>query len=240
MPEADDAERIFVFGCSRSGTTLLLNLFRAFRSTQVVDREHRLEEFSRYQHARCHVVMKRTPICALDLGIELERRPEVWLVDIVRDPRDVVTSRYGGSRGFHTDFRRWERDVVAAESAQRTHTRLLRERFEDLVLHPQLVQERLAARIGLRAERSFAETAASLDQEREIGPKERGALNGPRPLDPRTIGRWRSSADSLNRVREQVVRFPSMTSWLVRYGFEVDDGWLDSLGPGFGGERDAP
>ena len=35
-------KKIFIFGCARSGTTLLLNLFRCFKKTKVVDREHQL------------------------------------------------------------------------------------------------------------------------------------------------------------------------------------------------------
>ena len=223
-------EHMFVYGCSRSGTTLLLNLFRAFADTTVVSREHRLAELLRYRRIGGNVVVKRTPICALDLSVELARQPHVWVIDIVRDPRDVVTSRYGGAAAFHTDFRRWERDVQAAENAERTHRRFLRVRFADLLTKPDSVQRQIADRIGLCTERTFAETAASLAGDADVGPKDRNALNGARPLDAGTLGRWRGSAESVSRVREQVTRYPDMAMWLLRYRFEPDNSWLSLLG----------
>ena len=220
--------RVFVFGCSRSGTTLLLNLLRAFRHTFVLDREHRLEEFERHRDDERHVVIKRSPLCAVDLEVQLPRWPDVWLLHIMRDPRDVVTSHYGGARRFHTEFSRWERDVEAGLHAEATHTRSLRVMFQDLVLRPRKVEQEIGSLTSMSIGMSFADVAPRLD-DGQIGPKERLALNGVRELDVGSVARWRRSPENVDRVRQQVIRFPALPEALIRHGFEADDSWLDSI-----------
>lgn len=85
-------EKIFIFGCARSGTTLLQNLFRSFEDTIVIDRENPISRFEDFEGESKNIVLKRTSDCALTLIENLREVPDIQVVDIYRDPRDVVTS----------------------------------------------------------------------------------------------------------------------------------------------------
>ncbi|UJP40679.1 sulfotransferase family protein [Cellulomonas palmilytica] len=220
--------RIFITGCSRSGTTLLSNMFRGFAGVRVVAGMHRMTDFPRSNAEGTAVVLRRTPACALDLADQVREHPGVWLVDIMRDPRDVVTSRYGGSSAFHTSFRRWERDVAAFERAAERHPRTLRIRFEELIRQPGRVQDRIAATLDLAPTSDFADFPA-LVADVAMSPKELVSLNSVRTLDPRVIGRWRRAADAAARVRQELVRFPALPGHLIRHGYEADRSWIDDL-----------
>ena len=62
--------RVFVFGCARSGTTLLLHLFHTFTDTIVLDGEHCMSDLLAHPGTR-PVIAKRTPHCAEHLLTDL-------------------------------------------------------------------------------------------------------------------------------------------------------------------------
>lgn len=204
----------------------MLNLFRCFPDTIVKDREHPLSALAAAEEPAT-VVVKRTPACALTLSSDLGRYSYVWLVDLVRDPRDVVTSVHPGIDGYYTDFGRWERDVLAAEQAERAHSRTIRLRYEDLVGASADVESFLRRRLTLGGGRSFADFE-EMTRAAGIAPLSEQALGGIRPLDSRGVGRWRRP-EHLHRILEQTSRYPQLLDYLVAYGYEPGHGWLEEL-----------
>ncbi len=218
-------QKVFIFGCARSGTTLLLNLCRCFADTIVVDREHCIDEFEFYDTGRAHVVLKRTPKCAVTLPQSVAQHPDVWIVDICRDPRDVITSVHPGIEGYYTDFGRWMRDIQAVETILDRHIRI---RYENLVGQPSWVQRHLETTIGIMSARSFEEFVV-VASGAHLSSRSVDALGGIRPLDTRGVGRWRSSRGHIERVMKQVAEWPEMPQYLVKYGYEPDERWIQQV-----------
>jgi FMN phosphatase YigB (HAD superfamily) len=153
--------RIFVTGSARSGTTLLTLLLGSYSGVRVLPGERCLGEFA-IDRSAGWLAAKRTPYCAAHVLADLPLLPHVYVVDIVRDPRDVVTSVLRPFPGYYCDFPRWQRDVTAAEAIAAVHPRFSQVRYEDLVSAADEVQAQLAAEFGLTPRCSFPEHLATL------------------------------------------------------------------------------
>jgi len=216
--------RLFIFGCARSGTTLLLHLFRTFDGTTVWDEDHCLSTLIEHP-SQGWVVAKRTPRCADHLIADVPRFRPVWIVNILRDPRDVVTSRLQlrphAPQGYYCDFSRWQRDVEVGQAIQGLHLRLLQLRYERLVAEPDAVQQDLAAILDLSASARFSDFPRTLPG--DLSPFTLNWLGRPRPLDARGVGRWRGQAEDRHRVAGQLATYPQMESLLRHHGYAATD-----------------
>jgi Sulfotransferase family len=224
---APGMRKIFIFGSGRSGTTLLLRLFAYFADTKIIPGEHTAAILDALYDGRRHLVAKRTPLCGADLAFQLRRLPDVRLVDIVRDPREVITSRFRGRSAYHVDFSRWERDIAAAEEATDAGVTVVRLRFEDLVSKADGVQRSLAAALGLTVQRPFSdypEGIAELPTAKEVD-----ALGAIRPFDAAVCARWRSDERLAVRVASQVREHPRLARWVRALGYESNDEWIHEL-----------
>lgn len=147
---------IFIIGCGRSGTTLLVSILSADPALYCVPEEtesfkgaeqdgplrlflRKLKMASflvraplRISGHRCWV--EKTPIHVRTVQqIRKAYRGHVRFIHIIRDGRDVVTSRHPTrSRGFHIHKERWVRDVSAGLS-HRNDPDVVTIRYEDLV-----------------------------------------------------------------------------------------------------------
>jgi len=126
QPSDLEGPRIFVFGCARSGTTLTTNMFRTFDGVTVWDGEHCLNTLAAAP-GNGWIVAKRTWRCGLHLGDDMPFLRKLWIVDIIRDPRDVITSAspLRQRTGYHCGFERWQRDVEAVNSLIGRHLRII-------------------------------------------------------------------------------------------------------------------
>jgi hypothetical protein len=203
--------RIFVFGCARSGTTLLLNLLRTFDGVSVLDGEHCVRELVADPSAGW-VAAKRRAHCADHLPADLPDLRPVWIIDILRDPRDVVTSRLATFPGFYCDYPRWERDVRLAAALRGQHLRMLHLRYEHLVTAGDQVQQDLGEVLGLEACVPFSSHLSVMPT--QVSRITRITLGGVRPLSSERVGRWRCDPAALDRVAEQLRMHPGMESSL--------------------------
>jgi hypothetical protein len=153
--------RILVFGCARSGTTLLLNLLRTYEQVVVREAEQCVTNLLEDPHPGW-VASKRTAHCAEHLCADLPfLRQGVWILDIIRDPRDVITSVLEPFPGYYCGFERWDRDLRVSEVLAGRHLRYLRIRYEELVARPDDVQQNLADILALTPTVPFGTSSRS-------------------------------------------------------------------------------
>jgi hypothetical protein len=151
---------VFIAGCARSGTTLLLDLMPSFKDTHALaGQEHHFGYFTNVQTTAANVVIKREANTHRKLA---SLPPEIELIYLVRHPFDTLTSHhpnYLSHRRFHVSERRW-RDEYAGLKRLRTQqpTRVIHYvRYCDLVTSPDVVQSRLATSLDLEIDRPFSE-----------------------------------------------------------------------------------
>ena len=170
-------------------------------------------------------------------------RKQLDLIVTLRDPRDILTSRhravpgeyfYGADRCYHIYPDR--APTLTAPGFLQVHKAILETarsglfpqgifylKYEDLVAHPEAVQDLLARDFGLRFEggfRAFTEQGVTAELDR--------ALNGLRPLEAGRIAKWRAP-EHRARIVEQFTRFPVLHDILISLGYERDRSWFDAI-----------
>lgn len=213
--------RIHIIGCSRSGTTVLHLAMVHFLNTTISEVETGIEypHFS----ARLGIALKhglrpgqKFYVTKRNYGwfepsvveslIRVVQQENVGLIHIVRDPRDVMLSRIVGSARDQSGLpyvspQHWYDSIRAADrafDALKNHRSKLTVRYEDLVLDPARIERQISGTLGVvpnpqafpldRVKDNFELLRPSFD------PESLRNAGGLRNLEPKSIGKWRSSA----------------------------------------------
>lgn len=220
-----NVQRMHIVGCSRSGTTMLHYLMSAFEDSLLIDEEtalwntpdigfvlRLLRERVKGQRETLLVSKRNSSWHRPENIAGLARYVEeghVFLVYLVRDPRDVLTSRHDlDDRKHYVDFGFWRRSIEAGLELQerlRAYPNVLVIRYEDVVCNAAAVEDLLHTRFGLR-KRAGVTSIANLKDNLEnlglAGGQMIAYMHDLRNLDPASIGRWKSDEDKRERVAE--------------------------------------
>ncbi len=233
-------DRIHIIGCSRSGTTMLHLAFACFADVILSEFEsdvlypylrERLELAMRFgwRRQQKYYVTKRNArwyeLDQIDQLINQTRLESIGLVHLVRDPRDVMLSTYPGSTRdgaglAYVSAEQWYTSILAADRVfgeLASHPRKLVLRYEDVVLDPQGVEEKIAKALGMRRDTKALPINRIKDNFEQLrisfDPITLRNLNGLRNMDPNSIGRWRRdgsvpvAADMKPRIRDRFDAF---------------------------------
>jgi hypothetical protein len=144
---AENQNIIFITGCARSGTTLLLNCMATLQDVKYLvgkTAERPLSSaVTEDTEGRRNVVLKRTSKCHKFFTLIPD---VVKVLHIVRHPFDTITSRHPREDRYYLDPQRWidEFDAYCLLSERHPPERLLVVRYEDLLGAPDAVQERIS------------------------------------------------------------------------------------------------
>jgi hypothetical protein len=143
---------------------------------------------------------------------------------MVRDPRDIVVSKHQNdpSNRYYAPLEKWKRRRRAARKVL-MHPRVVTVRYEDLVTHPEKVQQEIEERMPfLKRKADFVDFHKTANSS-ELATK---ALGGVRPISTSAIGNWRRHKP---RLVGQLAKFGPIDKDLVFYGYEQDDSWHREL-----------
>jgi len=146
------ANKIFIAGCARSGTTLTQRIMKSFEDTFVWPPEARHTQFYLLDRPENNLVIKRDSRAFAHLA---KLPADIGLVYCVRHPLDVLTSVHPQTmkeRRFHTTVDRWvlEYDALLSLRKAQPVRDILYVRYEDTIADPDAMQQRIADRFGLR------------------------------------------------------------------------------------------
>lgn len=157
------------------------------------------------------------------VGPRLQVDPYFFVIYMVRDPRDIITSVHPADPDrYWTGLRYWK--AFRPLSQQLDHLpRFITVRYEDFVSDPDATQKRLSRLLPFLTPQvlfsQYHEVANPDDASNE-------ALDGLRPITPKSVGRWKNH---LPRVAAQIHLHGPITPDLIDYGYESDASWLDCL-----------
>jgi hypothetical protein len=150
---------IFIAGCARSGTTLLLNLMSCFENSFVVPKETHFDFFLGVDLPDGPIVAKRNKTTHETLPT---LPAEIQLVYMVRHPLDTLTSYHPKfpAKKYYVSEQRWRQEYYALRSLRidQPNRTIVYVRYCDLVTTPDAVQRFLAESLGLKISRLFSQS----------------------------------------------------------------------------------
>lgn len=226
---------LIIGGCPRSGTTLLSTLLSAHSKIFLINPN---EGQDLETLALCCDLTKDDSSLA-DIKHWLEATPNgvtTWceksvcniyhanttlayfgdrgrFLNVMRDGRDVVTSRHPNSpQNYFVDPRDWVSSALAGTKMER-HPRVLTIRYEDLVRETEAVLRKICGFIDEPFESNMLNYPKSAKVNRS------GAWFGGKaiPIHENSIGRWRQT-ENLQRIAE-LLTIPRANKLLRRYGY---------------------
>jgi len=215
-------KRIHIAGCgARSGTTLMAEaMIACFEIDAYTEHEDRIYAWPKHD---ADIFLTKKPRDVLVAGPLLRLMPNLHVIFMLRDPRDVVTSRHGSDPGrYWISLAYWKAYMQRARALE-SHPRFITVRYEDLVTRPDEVQAHLMQ------EMPFLRKRAPFSRYHEVAkPSTRSldALRGVRPVSAASVGNWRRH---LPRLAGQLQRHGSIAQELIDYGYEPDDSWLNEV-----------
>jgi hypothetical protein len=158
------SKKIFITGCAKSGTTLLLRMCYAFENTEILYKatpnghELSFQEFVDHSSDNKFVIGKRHPPAILSNKLDEEiytqydiiKSKNIGIINVVRDGRDVVLSD-----GNYVKPDRWidtikQRDLFGDVVD-------IEVKYEELVRNPDKIQGELEGKYGLVGKNQFSE-----------------------------------------------------------------------------------
>jgi len=151
------------------------------------------------------------------------RSSDVRFLVVVRDPRGVLTSK-DSSGQYCID---WDKSALpnilglkqfyemAVSDAVLSNELVYRTSFEDIVCHSQPMRERISTFLGIRLYGIFEEFHLRKDHQHL------------KPLDFSRVHRWKNDKGDMDRVHNQITRFPEIKIALDVLGYSGGRSWLD-------------
>ena len=214
-------DQVHMIGCSRSGTTMIQYSLIAFQDVIIANGETgpdypplgsvvRYVKEAGFAARRSVLITKRSygwmRPGVVDALIDRVRRHRLGVLNIVRDPRDVLSSTHvntGRNQAYVSpewwlqSIRAADRVVAAAGEAGRAVTL----RYEDFVLAPHDIERRLGDAFGLKLRsgvRNITEVRRNVEQAGyQVAASMVANMNELRDMDARSIGRWRKTGFDL-------------------------------------------
>ncbi|MEP6355089.1 MAG: hypothetical protein ABJ081_00205 [Hyphomicrobiales bacterium] len=211
-------EHVHIVGISpRTGTTLLAELMTCcFEFDGWAAHELNIYYSPKPKVAR---YCSKNPRDLLRVSRYLKRFSKLWVLCMVRDPRDIIVSRHRLAPDTFWSNLGIIEPRFKALNRMSNHPRFITVHYEDLVTDPDKIQAELEATIPfLQRKHAFS----SFEQVARPAQKSLRAMNGLRAISTDSINRWKND---LPRVKAQIERYSTMDEMLQVLGYETNNEW---------------
>lgn len=215
-------KRIHIVGVSpRTGTTLMLEVMKTcYQIDSYSTHEDRL--FTRAP-GQPDIFLSKRPRDVMIVGPSLKADPDLYVICMLRDPRDIISSKHKKDPDrYWSSLRYWK---YYSQEIQKlaAHPRFIVIRYEEFVSNPDQVQQELSSHMPFLEEKA---TFSNYHNVATVSDLSSEALSGIRPIKPTSVGRWR---DHKARIAGQLELHGDITNDLIQFGYEQDDRWLEEL-----------
>jgi predicted nucleic acid-binding OB-fold protein len=218
------AKRIHITSSGpRTGTTLLAEVMKTcFEIDCYCDHEAPIA-LSNSSFGECDTILTKMPSTTKHLEKVLKWDPNLFIICLIRDPRDMVCSYHGRIQDkYYCDFQFWLNFVENYKSLQGIE-RFLLIKYEDLTEDPDSVQKLIMEEMPfLSKKHNFSDFHLYAKPVNDSI----AALKKLRPVESKGVGNWKNN---LPRIKQQIHEFGSIESSLITYGYEDDNKWTKVL-----------
>lgn len=215
-------KRIHIVGISpRTGTTLMAEAINTcYKIDCYTKHEDRL--FSRAPSGS-NIHLTKCPRDIMIVGPSLSVDPNLYVICMIRDPRDVICSKHKKDPDHYwTSLKFWNTYSREVDKLI-DHPRFIPVWYEFFVSNPDKLQKKLSEKIPFLEEKI---PFSRYHEAAEVSPSSREALLSVRPISPQSVGKWRNHKA---RIAGQLKLHGSITNDLIKFGYEDDDHWLNEL-----------
>jgi len=209
---------LHIVACSpRTGTTLLHEVMvTCFKVDKHYDHEIRFHLVSGEDG---QLVVTKRPKDTMYMPEVLDDDPELYVIYLLRDPRDTICSRHGKDRSiYYSNIRLW-RQMHGFAKKLAGHERFLTVRYEDFVRDPNATQQRIMDKFPwLEKVHDFS----GYHEHAEVSEKSRTAMHDVRPIAATSVGVWTQNP---GRIKAQQSIHGSLTPDLIECGYETTGDW---------------
>lgn len=215
-------KRIHVVGVSpRTGTTLMSEALKTcFQIDYYANHEEKL--VTRAPDAP-KMYLSKFPGDIMMVGPSLQADPDLYVICMVRDPRDIIcsihkkdTERYWAGLNFWNTYTKEFQKI-------KQYPRFIPIKYENFVSNPDEIQTKISKNIP------FLEKQTPFSKYHEAAKVTEGskkALRSVRPIKPNSVGKWKEHKP---RLKGQIQLHGPITKDLITYGYEKDNRWLKKL-----------
>ncbi len=240
-------KRFHIVGCSRSGTTMLFYAMSAFEKTRLYDKETTpwsqpdLKESmeivsnpSQHWQGVNYITKRHRQWCSpenVKTTIQYALQNQATIINIVRDPRDVLTSKHPYTEGkFYVEPELWRLSAEANErlaEALEPRGRMFTIRYEDLVRMPRYVELLFKVNCGLQLRRNVTGIDRMKDNVENGGVSMNMVkyMHKLRNFDPNSIGRWRNDERKqahLDKLFDEPILRGRLESFIKAHEYDQD------------------
>lgn len=221
-------KRLHIIGSGpRSGTTLVAEVMHTcFNIDQHCEHE---APICTDEPDHGHIYLTKQPGDLTAVKWPLKLNPDLYVICVIRDPRDSIVSSHGSKPGVYwTSLRYWKKFLEVFPDLK-GRSRFIYFYYEDLVTKPDEIQKFLQKNIPfLKNEHNFS------DFHLVAKPSEGSlqALKSVRPIAPVGLGAWK---EHLPRIKQQLMIHGDISDSLIEHGYEKDNRWnwcLENVQPG--------
>ena len=209
---------LHIVACSpRTGTTLLHEVMvTCFNVDKHYDHEIR---FHLVTGKDGETVITKRPKDTMYMPAVLDDDPELFVIYLLRDPRDTICSRHGKDKSiYYSNIRLW-RQMHGYARQMAGHERFLEVRYEDFVTDPDATQQMIMDKFPwLEKTHPFSE----YHEYAVVSEKSRTAMHSVRPIAPTSVGVWTRNP---GRIKAQQMLHGSLTPELIECGYESSADW---------------
>jgi hypothetical protein len=138
---------------------------------------------------------------------------------MLRDPRDVIISKHYKNKNFYLiTYPTWKNAIHAYENL--AYNKKLLIRYENLTKDPDSIQKQIADLLNLETNKYFKDFYKYVSK----GHQDIKSLGGVRPIDSGNSGKF-MRPEHFDRIKQQLKSYPSMSDYLIKYGYEKDKNW---------------
>ena len=217
-------KRIHIVGSGpRTGTTLLTEVMKVcFSFDKSCGHEASIYKSNR-SFGKYKTLLTKQPAELLTVRWPLYFDPDLYVICIIRDPRDMVCSFHGDIPDKYWCSLRYLHLFKPIYNKLLHHPRILFIKYEDFVENPDHVQQLILNRFPfLQYVHPFSEYHLwSRPSESSVK-----AMKEARPIESSTIGNWKNH---LPRIKQQIQIHGDISDDLIDLGYETDKKWLNTL-----------
>lgn len=217
--------RIHIVGSGpRTGTTLLTEVMRVcYDFDYVSEHEDSICRSNLNIGKGLKTILTKHPAELYGIEYPLWADPNLYIICIIRDPRDMISSFHGKYPDkYWASLRYWNLFLKAYKKLER-HPRILFFKYEEFTTLPNMAQQKINEKFP------FLEQKKEFDQYHLYAAPSKASLNAlktMRPIEPKGIGNWKNH---LPRIKQQIRLHGDISKSLIKLKYETSADWMQML-----------